>query len=207
MLGKLKNLTVFGLLNKSKMYMARMKTQLFYRPFFGSIGRASTVFPPLLIANPKGIHLGKRVMIRDGVRLELLRLPGKGLPRLEIGDNVNIEQYVHIICGSSVRIGNNVSITGGAAIVDVNHPYSDIHDPTKIGDRIECEGNAVEIGDNVFIGFGAIVLPNVRIGKNSVIGAYSVVNKDVPDFSVVAGNPAKVLKKYCFEENKWVNEK
>jgi len=157
----------------------------------------------MLIANPQYISLGNNVAIRDGIRLEVVRSADGSSPRLEIGNNVNIEQNVHIICGSKIIIGNDVSITGGVAIVDVNHPYDDVTDPVKIGDRIQAAGNFVEIESGVFIGYGAIILPNVRIGKNSIIGAYSVVNRDVPEFSVVAGNPAKVVKKYSFENKIW----
>lgn len=183
--------------------LARAKTRLFYGLFFGSIGRNSVVCKPLLITNPGKIFIKDFVTIRNGARLEVISTPAATTPRLTIGNNVNIEQNVHIVCGSRIDIGDDVSITGGVAIVDVVHPYDDVADHSKIGSRIQCDGNYVEIGNNVFIGFGAIIMPNVRIGRNSVIGAHAVVNHDVPDYSVAAGNPAKIVKKYCFESKKW----
>lgn len=126
------------------------------------------------------------------------------IPELRVGNNVNIEQNVHIICQSRVHIGDNVSITGNCAIVDTTHPYEDVHDPTRIGARILDEDSYVEIGDGSFLGFGVIVLPNVRIGTYCVIGANSCVTKDVPDYSVAAGNPAVVIRRYNSIVGEWV---
>ena len=85
-------------------------------------------------------------------------------------------------------------------------PFDNIHDARKIGDRISTIEQPVTIGDGSFIGFGVHISPGVTIGKNCVIGAGSVVTKPIPDYSVVAGVPAKVIKHYSFEENKWVRD-
>lgn len=196
-------LDFFGKLNFLALFGARLKTRLFYRYFFGSVGQGSAIFKPLLVSNPRRIFVGQKVLIRDGARLEVVQVPG-GDARLLIGDNVNIEQNVHVVCGSNISIGNNVTITGQVAIVDIVHPYEDIENDIKIGARIDCIGNYVAIGDGAFIGFGAVILPNVKIGAHAVVGSLSVVTRDVPDYSVVAGNPAKVIKKFCFETNKWM---
>lgn len=193
----------FNIFNLLKLFLLRLKTKYFYGVFFGGIGIKSAIFKPILISHPKKIFIGDFVTIRDGARIEVIVSGPNSRPILSIGNNVNIEQNVHIICGSRVKIGNNVSITGGVAIVDVNHPYSDVNDESKVGSRIQCDGNYVEIGDNVFIGYGSIIMPNVKIGRNSIIGAHSVVNIDVPEFSVVAGNPARIVKKYCFDKKEW----
>ena len=79
---------------------------------------------------------------------------------------------------------NGVSITGNVAIVDVNHPYDDIRSDIKIGARYQAKDNYVEIGRGSFIGFGSVVLPNVKIGEGVVVGANSVVTTDIPSFSV-----------------------
>lgn len=200
---RLRSKSMYDILNAIESRLVKFKTEFFYGLFFGSIGKKSAIYKPLLISNPRHIFIKDSVIIRNGVRLEVIAGHCDNDPLLSIGDNVNIEQNVHIICGSRVIIGDNVSITGGVAIVDVVHPYEDVHDKSKIGSRIQCDGNYVEIGSNVFIGFGAIIMPNVRIGRNSVIGAHSVVTRDVPEFSVAAGMPAKIVKKYCFEKNEW----
>lgn len=202
-LKKLHGRSAYDIFNIIVFYLYKAKTRFFYSWFFGSIGRGSAIYKPLLISNPGKIFIKDFVSIRGGARLEVISGKTNTASRLTIGNNVNIEQNVHIVCGSRIEIGDNVSITGNVAIVDVIHPYDDISDHSKIGSRIQCEGNYVEIGDNVFIGFGAIIMPNVKIGKNSVIGAHSVINHDVPEYSVAAGNPAKIVKKYCFATKNW----
>jgi acetyltransferase-like isoleucine patch superfamily enzyme len=159
---------------------------------------------PLSLYNTRYIHLGDRVRINRGVRLNAIIDNASRVPKLCIGSNVNIEQNVHIICHSRISIGDNVSITGNCAIVDVTHPWRDIHDPHPIGQRILDEDSFVEIGDGSFLGFGAVVLPNVRIGKYCVIGANSCVTRNIPDYSVAAGNPAIVIWHYDFLSQSWV---
>ena len=161
------------------------------------------VYRPMLIGNGHCIEFADRVSIWDGVRLEAVRDPYGRIPRLTIGSNTNIEQDVHIVCHSRVTIGKDVSITGRCAIVDVTHPYQDIS-AGKIGALIANDDSFVEIGNGAFLGYGAVILPNVRIGKRAVIGANSVVTHDIPDYSVAAGAPAKVIKMYSHELQQWI---
>ncbi len=159
------------------------------------MGARCIIRKPLMMRNLRYITLGNNVSIRQGIRLEVVLSNPKRTPVLVIGNNVNIEQNVHIVCHSKIIIGNDVSITGNCAIVDVTHPYGD-EDSGKIGARILDEDSFVEISDGAFLGYGSVVLPNVRIGRKAVIGANAVVTHDVPDYGVVAGNPAKLLKIY-----------
>lgn len=146
-------------------------------------------------------------MIRSGARIETVVIDKCQEPTLIIGDDVNIEQNVHLICSVSVVIGNEVSITGGCAIVDTVHPYNDICNTRKIGERLDLHASApVEIGPKSFVGFGTIILPGVRIGRNCVIGANSTVTRDIPDFCVACGNPARVIKRYDPATGAWVQE-
>lgn len=153
------------------------------------------IIHPMLILNGDCIAIGDRVLIRDGARLEALRDPYGRKPRLTVGSDTNIEQGVHIVCHCRVNIGSKVSITGRCAIVDVTHPYAGIED-SKIGAAILDEDSYVEIGDGAFLGYGSVILPNVKIGRGAVVGANSVVTRDVPDYAVVAGSPAKVIRVY-----------
>jgi acetyltransferase-like isoleucine patch superfamily enzyme len=181
-----------------------LKTSTIYRIMFKSIGKRSIIRRPLLISNPQFISIGNKVSIRNGVRLEVVTYNSQRTPELSIGDNTNIEQNVHIICHSKVKIGANVSITGNCCIVDVTHAFEDVNSDIKIGSRILDKDSYVEIGEGSFIGFGSTILPNVRIGKHVVVGANSVVTKDVEDYSVVAGIPARVIKKFNFEIGQWI---
>lgn len=191
-------------LNVLRVMFYRIKGVVYHRRVFGSFGSGSVLYNPMLLSNPQYIHIGRNVTIRPGVRLEAVLNDPECPPELRIGDNVNIEQNVHIVCHSRICIGKNVSITGHCAVVDVTHPYEDVHDPVKIGDRILAERSYVEIGDGSFLGFNAIVLPNVRIGINCIVGAHSLVTRDVPDYSVVAGNPAVVCRKYDSQASAWL---
>jgi acetyltransferase-like isoleucine patch superfamily enzyme len=168
------------------------------------LGRGTVIYKPMMISNADCIEIGDHVTIRDGARLEAIRDAYKRTPLLTIGSNTNIEQQVHIVCHNRVHIGRGVTITGRCAIVDTSHPYEPIG-AGKIGEMIADDDSFVEIDDGAFIGFGAVILPNVRIGKRSVIGANSVVTHDVPDFSVAAGAPARVIKIYSHEQGKWIS--
>jgi acetyltransferase-like isoleucine patch superfamily enzyme len=176
--------------------LTRLKTAIFYRWFFGSMGKRCSLGKPLQLNNPRYMYLGDRVLIRQGARLEAIRLFSHRIPELRIGNDVNIEQNVHIVCQSKVSIGNKVSITGHCAIVDTTHPFVTLGDGQKIGAEILDEESYVIIEDHAFIGFGSVILPNVKIGRYAVIGALSVVDRDVPAFGVVRGNPAKLLSIY-----------
>jgi acetyltransferase-like isoleucine patch superfamily enzyme len=181
-----------------------LKGIIFYRLCFRQFGAGSQLRKPLLIHCPQFISIGNGVSIREGVRLEVIQSNPARVPDLRIGDGTNIEQNVHIVCHSRLHIGRNVSITGQCAIVDVTHPYQDVHLATKIGARIANDDSFVEIGDNCFLGIGTVVLPNVRIGKHVITGARSVITRDVADYSVVAGAPARIVSRYDFAREAWV---
>jgi acetyltransferase-like isoleucine patch superfamily enzyme len=181
-----------------------LKTRFFYRYALGSMGRHCVIIKPISLYNARFIHLGDSVRINHGVRLDAIIDKPSRVPELRIGSNVNIEQNVHIICHSRITIGDNVSITGNCAIVDITHPYMDLHDPRPIGQRILDEDSFVEVGEGSFLGFGTVILPNVRIGRHCVIGANSCVTRSVPDYSVATGNPAVVIRHYDFSSERWV---
>jgi acetyltransferase-like isoleucine patch superfamily enzyme len=185
-------------------FLAWAKTALYYRRIFGRVGRGTVIYRPLLLSNPRFVFIGDNTVIRPGARIETILIDENRPPKLVIGDNVNIEQSVHLICSSRLEIGNNVSITGHCAIVDTTHPFQDVNDLRKIGDRIDPNPRPVSIGDNSFLGFGAVVLPGVVIGKRCVVGANSTVTRDVPDYSVAAGNPARVINMFDQSTRMWV---
>jgi acetyltransferase-like isoleucine patch superfamily enzyme len=173
--------------------------------FFGSLPVTSVIRKPLFLSNPDRIFIGDRVTIREGSRLEVIMVGGLRSPSITIGADTNVEQNVHIVCQGTIRIGARCSITPNCSIVDVTHPYDDITDPVKVGSRLQDADAFVEIGEGTMLGIGVVVLPNVRIGRNCVIGTLSVVTEDIPDFSIAAGAPARVLRQYNHAEKKWVS--
>jgi acetyltransferase-like isoleucine patch superfamily enzyme len=187
-------LPTYDKVNLIRQQFYRFKGALFYRFVFRSFGSRSVLYPPLLLVRTDCISVGRNSLIRDGVRIEMVVVPGLKQPLLTIGDNVNIEQSVHIICRNRVTIGSNVSITAFCSIVDVIHPIDGLLTTQKVGDLIEQGDASVEIGDGAFIGMGARIHPGVRIGRGAVIGANAVVTRDVPDYHVAAGIPATIRR-------------
>jgi acetyltransferase-like isoleucine patch superfamily enzyme len=151
------------------------------------------------------MHIGRGVSIRPGARLEAVISDANHLPELRIGDNVNIEQDVHIVFTGRVLIADNVSITARCSLLGGTHPFFDVHSPVKIGARLTGATSRIEIGEGSFIGIGSVVMMNVKIGKHVVIGSNSVVMKNVPDYSVADGKPARVCMKYDPATDSWRN--
>lgn len=89
-------------------------------------------------------------------------------------------------------------------ISDHNHEYKDPAIPI-LKQGVRClSSDSVYIGDGTWIGTNVVIVGNVKIGKHCVIGANSVVTKDIPDYCIVAGVPCKIIKRYDFDVNKWV---
>jgi acetyltransferase-like isoleucine patch superfamily enzyme len=112
--------------------------------------------------------------------------------QISIGDNVSINRKCSIFGSrfnknTRIIIGNNVVIAPEVKIFAASHDYHDLDLPDY--------GEGISISDYVWIGGGAIILPGVNLGKGAVIGAGSVITRDIPDWSVAAGNPARVIKK------------
>jgi acetyltransferase-like isoleucine patch superfamily enzyme len=174
---------------------ARLKSRLYYPLVFASFGRKSVLYSPVFVSNPKYIHIGDRVQIRPGARLETIVVEGAPAPLLRIGDNVNIEQNVHIVCHCRVLIEADVSITAFCSIVDTTHPIDGLGPDEKMGALVAPGEAEVTIGRGSFLGAGVRIQPGVRVGAGAVIGANSVVTKDVPEYSVAAGVPATIRRK------------
>jgi len=193
--------TLNNFLNIINVVYRRLVTFLYYKHQFSNVGKRCTIHKPILFSNINHVSIGNRVSIREGARIEVV-CPVSDVVIL-VGNNVNIEQNVHIVGMRSICIEDNVSITGNCSIVDVIHPFDDISVEPKIGARVDSHSLGVRIGMGSFIGYGAHISPGVHIGRNCIVGAMSVVTKSVPDYCVVAGNPAKIIKKYNFETANW----
>lgn len=179
-------------------------TQSFWRWRLGGLGPRTILFRPLMVVGARHIHLGKRCTVREMARLEAIVRPELAWhPRLTIGDNVNIEQGVHIVCHCAVTIGDNVSITPYCVIVDTDHSPHPPDALPKIGSRLPAQPSQVTIGAGSFIGAHSVILPNVTIGRGCVVGAGSIVSRDVHDYTVVAGAPARVVRIFDPETRTW----
>jgi acetyltransferase-like isoleucine patch superfamily enzyme len=173
----------------------RSITETYYRALFGAIGRGCVLYRNELLINSEYMTLGDGVMIRYGSRMEVVLHGQEWTPRLTIGDNVNIEQCVHIICHDDVVIERNVSVAPFCVILDTSFSIeTGVRDGRKIGSVVSPKRSSVSIGENTLIGAGVTILANVRIGRNCMIGAGSVVTSDIPDCCIAAGVPARVIR-------------
>lgn len=117
---------------------------------------------------------------------------------IEVGKNFFANYNCTILDVAKVIIGDNCQLAPNVAIYTAGHP---LH-PDSRNSGYEY-GIRVTIGDNVWVGGNTVICPGVKIGSNVVIGAGSVVTKDIPDWSVAAGNPCKVLRKITEEDRKF----
>jgi acetyltransferase-like isoleucine patch superfamily enzyme len=115
----------------------------------------------------------------------------------------------HLVCHSEIAIGDDVIVSWGVTIVDHDsHPLNWDDRQNDVGDWIRHHKDwgrvsiaPVFVGNRVWIGFGASILKGVRVGEGAVVGARAVVTKDVPRYSVVVGNPARVVRQLAERES------
>ena len=120
---------------------------------------------------------------------------------LKIDNNTVIGHFSHIIALKDIHIGSNVLMADKVFISDCTHEYEQIDTPI-IQQPVRIL-SPVSIGDDSWIGENVCIL-GASVGRHCVIGANSVVTKDIPDYTVAAGNPAKILKRYDFLNQCWV---
>ena len=183
-----------------------IKTKIFFP-------KARLIRFPFDIRGKKYIKYGKNFTTGVGCRIEAYnfnnRISDRKNPQLIIGNNVQINDYVHLSCAESVIIEDNVLIASKVYVSDLNHGnYSSLKNPEhSCPDEIVKERKIftkpVKICQNTWLGENVAVLSGVTIGKNSIIGANSVVSKNIPENCIAVGNPAKVIKKYNFETRRW----
>jgi acetyltransferase-like isoleucine patch superfamily enzyme len=171
---------------------------------FGALGRGSLIRPPYTVISAHRIFIGSGTTIGPNALLSVIteHLGQQYTPALRIGDRCSIGQNFVVGCIDEVVIGDDVLVSSNAFIGDTIHGYKDVSRPV-IEQPLERRG-AVCVGSGAFIGINAAILPGVRIGRNAVVGAGAVVTRDVPDFTVVAGNPAVVIRTYDEGSQMWV---
>ncbi len=163
------------------------------------------MWKPTTIFNEQYISIGDDVLIGPGVALSAGMVPGQEClvtPVVTIGDRCLIGRGSGIVGHFSISIGNDVWTGHHVYITDQNHGYEDITIPISKQSQPE---RAVSIGDGSWLGHGSVVLPGVTIGRHVVIGANSVVTKDIPDFSVAVGVPAKVIRRFDESRQEWLS--
>lgn len=167
-----------------------------------------------LLVNPFIHKKGKRALIRKNIRLDVFPYNN-----FVLGNDSTIEDFSTInngvgdvIIGNRSRIGignvligplligNDVMLAQNVVLSGMNHGFKDV---SVAPAKQPVSKSQISVEDNVWIGANVSITAGVKIGKHSIVGAGSVVTKDVPQYSVVAGNPARVMKRYNFDNNNW----
>lgn len=161
------------------------------------IGRLTYMGRPIFISGKDRISIGNRVRLFPGSRMEAIGNGG-----IEIEDDVSIGQNLHMISeGSLLRIGMRTTISANVFITNTEHRYDeyDVHIMKQKRSMKETQ-----IGENCFLGYGAVIMAGVRLGNNSIVGANAVVREGIyPDGCVLAGVPAKIIRRYDPKRNTW----
>ena len=137
-----------------------------------------------MLCKSLGVDAGDNVSIHDNVFFF-------NIENMKFGNNVSVHPMCYFQASGGIEIGNDVSIAHGVTLMTQNHSYEDRSIPIKDQPVIS---EPIIIEDNVWIAAKVCILGGVHIGKGSVIGAASVVTRDIPPYSIAVGNPARVIK-------------
>ena len=152
----------------------------------------------------KDFQIGRRVQIRNfsfnGRQLKIIfkgnniimndvLIQGGGT--VEIGKNTYIGSFSVIGCNEKITIGENCMIAQSVSIRDTDHNYARIDIPMNNQGVVT---SPVSINDDVWVGYGAVITKGINIARGSIIGANAVVTRDVPEYAVVGGVPARIIK-------------
>lgn len=173
------------------LYVAKLKV--------GHIGRRSVVISPLHLSG-KGIRIGENTKIQYKSWIEANPLTGEKKAELIIGDRCSIGHFNEIYATKSIIIENDVLTADRVYITDNLHGYENIDMPI-IRQPIK-QISSVRIGEGSWLGIGVAVI-GAKIGKHCVIGANAVITKDIPDYCVAVGIPARIIKRYNFNTKQW----
>lgn len=184
--------TSISLKRKKAVLKSRWLSSVFYTPVKNCI-----FWGKVFLKDPDRISLGERNSFGDNLYLTAWSQfsDNKNPILISIGSNCDFGAFNHITATNQIIIGDNCLTGKWVTISDNNHGTTSLKDlslpPLK---REVVSKGAVIIGRNVWIGDKSTILGGVTIGDGAVVAANSVVTKDVPSYSVVAGNPAKVIK-------------
>jgi acetyltransferase-like isoleucine patch superfamily enzyme len=196
-------ITLLGkLLRRSEYIINKIKADTLLAKF-KSAGSECRLEWPLKVHGAEYITLGDHVTISWNGWLYGVNqyLDQKFTPEIIIGDATYIGNNCHIVACNRIRIGRDVMIADRCYLSDNLHDYQDISRPIR--DNVIRVPGEINIGDSSWLGDNVCVFGDVTIGKHCVIGANSVVTKDIPDYCVAVGTPARIVKRYDFALKRW----
>jgi len=191
----------YSFYSKAIRYLQRNVFRILFSSGFKYFGKKVSVIRPDIIEGGQYITLKDYASINSSAWLLALK-QNDIEPQLIIEEGVTIGRFSHIVALRNVVIQKNVLIADKVYISDNLHTYENITQPI-INQPIVFK-NSVEIGENSWIGENVSII-GASIGKHCVIGANSVVTRNIPDYSVAIGSPAKVIKRYNLDTKLWIN--
>ncbi|MBU3191620.1 glycosyltransferase [Clostridium bowmanii] len=170
---------------------------------FCGFGPSSTIQEDYKISNFTYTHIGTGTFIKDNCWLNICSYENNVSPKIVIGDGCQIGSRFTFSIANKGIIEKNVIIAPNVYISDCSHNYESIGIPI-MHQGITSTTNEILIGENSWIGVNASIVGDVHIGRGCVIAANSFVTKNVPDYSIVAGSPAIIIKMYDTITQKWI---
>ena len=176
---------------------------VFFHPIISTktIGKGVYIGKRATIRKLSHITFGKKVRIGNDVRIQMYEKDAV----LYLGENVYMGNRNSFLLGGNITIGNNTLIASDVLITSENHGTDPEKSLSYGNQELICKD--VTIGGGCWIGEKVIILPGVTIGDKAIIGAGSVVTKNIPEYCIAVGNPAKVIKQYDFQLHKWIDVK
>ncbi|MGX5688833.1 DapH/DapD/GlmU-related protein [Arcticibacter tournemirensis] len=167
-----------------------------YAPFFKKISFPSHIGIPIFTKGLKRVTISQRVRIMPGLRIETHK---NGT--IFFKEDISIGQNFHITSGGELIIGGHTTILGNVFITNIDHDYQELETHILNQRMIIRE---TRIGENCFIGFGAAIQAGSILGNHCIVGTNSVVRGTFPDYCVIVGSPARIVKRYDADRMAWV---
>lgn len=190
----------YGLTGIVRLFVHIFRTRLFYPG-------ARLIRFPFEIRNHRYIDLGIGLTTGTGCRLEALPLQKLNKPCIQLGKDVQLNDYVHIGAIQEITIGDEVLIASKVFITDHNHGSFDQH---TSGEELlmapinrPLYAKPVHIGSRCWLGENVVILPGVSLGEGCIVGASAVVTKSFPPYSLIIGNPGRLYKRFNFDIGAW----
>ena len=170
----------------------------------GSFGPGSHFGRPRIVKGCGSIHIGARCFIGGYCWIEAFtEYYGQTFsPRIEIRDDVSFGRFACITAVDRITIGSGTLVSEHFYVSDHSHGFDPLGGPPRRQPLLP--GGAVTVGEQCFIGYRVSILPGVSLGANCVVGAHSVVTRSFPARSMVAGAPARMIRRYSDSERRWI---